>query len=244
MKTLQLSIILLLFYINVNAQYIGASDIKDSDLTNWISKFELEYEGVYHFGESESESDLYLFSYIKLTGEIVLIGQIKNWYWEEGTGLGKWKYQNLTDLKIEKNGIFKSNEYSGQFVIYTDEEGNKYKSLKINNPWTTWIEEGMYEIGIRGVLNLKNIYSGKYSKSSYKIFNTEYLNTLSKQELKIMRNEIYARYGYIFKEGGAMDSYFKKQKWYRGIHKNVNYFLTEIELQNIQLIQQIENKHK
>ena len=30
--------------------------------------------------------------------------------------------------------------------------------------------------------------------------------------------------------------YFQKQEWYRAEHKNVNQFLTEIELYNIELI--------
>lgn len=239
MKTLQLSFILLLFYTNVNAQYVGAMDIKDSDLTNWVSNSEKEYEGIYHFGESESESDLYLF----FSGNM-LIGQIKSWYWEEGTGLGKWKYENLSNIQIEKNGKFKSDKYTGKFVIYTDEYGNKRKGLKINNPWTIWIEKDMYEVGIKRSLKFNEIYPGKYSESSYKILTTKYLNTLSKNELKIMRNEIYARYGLTFIENGEMDNYFNKQEWYSGRHKNVNSFLNEIELQNIQLILEIENKHQ
>lgn len=55
-----------------------------------------------------------------------------------------------------------------------------------------------------------------------------------------MRNEIFARYGYKFKTGGKMDSYFQQQDWYKKQHDNVNDFLTGIEQQNIKLIQQIE----
>ena len=55
-----------------------------------------------------------------------------------------------------------------------------------------------------------------------------------------MRNEIFARYGYIFKEGGEMEKYFKSQDWYTPEHKNVNDFLTEIEKENLKLIREVE----
>ena len=57
-----------------------------------------------------------------------------------------------------------------------------------------------------------------------------------------MRNEIFARYHYKFRPGGAMDTYFKQQDWYSGQHDNVNDFLTELEKANIKLIRQIEKE--
>jgi hypothetical protein len=51
-----------------------------------------------------------------------------------------------------------------------------------------------------------------------------------------MRNEIFARHGHTFKNGGKMDEYFRAQSWY--ISKNIDAtdLLTEIEKQNIILI--------
>lgn len=57
-----------------------------------------------------------------------------------------------------------------------------------------------------------------------------------------MRTELFARYGYKFKEGGKMDEYFKKQKWYRPQHSNVNDFLTELEMRNLELIRTEEKR--
>ena len=57
-----------------------------------------------------------------------------------------------------------------------------------------------------------------------------------------MRNEIFARYGYIFNSGGEMEAYFKKQDWYSAHHSDVNNFLTELEKENIKQIKSIENK--
>jgi len=60
-------------------------------------------------------------------------------------------------------------------------------------------------------------------------------------DLKMMRNEIYARYGYIFKPGSEMDTYFKMQGWYKCQHRDVNACLTDLGKRNIKLIQMIEN---
>ncbi|MGX5489597.1 TcaA 3rd/4th domain-containing protein [Bacillus cereus] len=64
------------------------------------------------------------------------------------------------------------------------------------------------------------------------------LTYLSKEQLKIARNEIYARHGYIF-QTKDMQAYFAKQSWYR----ENPYFkgkLTDIETYNIELIKSRE----
>ncbi len=52
---------LIISTINLLGQNIGALEISDDNVQPWLPKFELEYEGFYKFGESESESDLKLF---------------------------------------------------------------------------------------------------------------------------------------------------------------------------------------
>ena len=56
-----------------------------------------------------------------------------------------------------------------------------------------------------------------------------------------MRNEIFARYGYIFREGGEMNDYFKNQEWYTPKYKNVNSKITDLEKFNIQIIKSYED---
>ncbi|MDC1161858.1 YARHG domain-containing protein, partial [Tenacibaculum sp.] len=108
------------------------------------------------------------------------------------------------------------------------------------NPWTSWIENSEFEIGTRTQLKFENIYYGKYSKASFRKLNIEELNRVNSEILKLMRNEIFARYGYTFKKGGDMEKYFNEQKWYRPQHIKVEQFLTEIEIYNIELIKQSE----
>lgn len=60
---------------------------------------------------------------------------------------------------------------------------------------------------------------------------------LSDYELKIMRNEIYARHGYIF-QSKDMKQYFSKQSWYRPTTSNVK--LSSIEQYNVNFIKSYE----
>jgi hypothetical protein len=54
-----------------------------------------------------------------------------------------------------------------------------------------------------------------------------------------MRNEIYARYGYIFKSK-EMRNYFTAQSWYTPRYSDVSSFLSETEKKNIELIKRYE----
>jgi hypothetical protein len=60
-------------------------------------------------------------------------------------------------------------------------------------------------------------------------------------ELKIMRNEIFARHGYIFKTEDMRD-YFSKQSWYRPLYTDVSDQLSASEKRETQLIKQYESR--
>lgn len=64
------------------------------------------------------------------------------------------------------------------------------------------------------------------------------LYNLTAAELRIARNEIFARYGYIFQSKELQD-YFASLNWYQ---PNVNYdgYLSEVEKHNIELIKSLE----
>lgn len=236
MRLLLAIFFLIVLILSVSGQYIGALEISDDDVKPWFVKLEAEYEGLYHFGESESESDFLLFFV-----DTLIIGQIKQGYWEEGTGIWKWSYLNLANIKVAKQGNFTSDRYSGQFVTYTDNSG-VHKGLKINNPWTDWLEDDVYEIGIRTKIP-SGIFAGDYPQVSRRYLTADELSVLDKEHLLIMRNEVFARYGFIFKEGGKMEKFFSQKDWYEAEHKDVTDFLTQLELLNIELIRQFEAKN-
>ncbi|MBR5338419.1 MAG: YARHG domain-containing protein [Lachnospiraceae bacterium] len=70
------------------------------------------------------------------------------------------------------------------------------------------------------------------------------LEKLNAQELKLARNEIYARHGRKFKDKELQD-YFNSKPWYRGTieaNKFNDNWLTEIEKKNRDLIQEYEKR--
>ena len=60
-------------------------------------------------------------------------------------------------------------------------------------------------------------------------------------DLKVMRNEIFADYGYRFKTEEMRD-YFSRQRWYSPRYDDVNNMLTKTEKDNIELIKRYEER--
>lgn len=81
---------------------------------------------------------------------------------------------------------------------------------------------------------------GRYPFTSERYITDADLRTLSNADLKIMRNEILARHGYIF-ETDAMKRYFSRQPWYRPQSDNVIDRLSPVELANVEAIKAVEN---
>jgi hypothetical protein len=81
--------------------------------------------------------------------------------------------------------------------------------------------------------------NGKYTFASERYLDHADLMNLSKYELRIMRNEIFARYGYIFKTD-EMRNYFSNQSWYTPQFDDVTNMLTPIEKANVELIKKYE----
>jgi len=224
-------IVLILLYNFSFAQYIGWEEIDESKVKPWTDHHSA-YQYVYHFGESEGESDLLVLS----VGNKLYV-QIKQGSFSDDGMSFLWDYRNLTNVRVEGNKFY-SDEFTGEFVTYNDGERD-VPGLKIDNPWSGMPVDGKYEIGLQSYM-VADYFAGKYPQASRRALSIEELKGMSAKELKIMRNEIFARYGYTFIPGGTMDTYFRQQDWYRAEHKNVDSFLTELEKQNIKLIQQVE----
>jgi hypothetical protein len=123
-------------------------------------------------------------------------------------------------------------------------DGEIANCLKLDSPPFQMGDSGDYELGQKGKKEISTYYSGKYSKLIFEVISEKSILQFSLEELQIMRNEVFARYGYIFKSGGKMDTYFKAQKWYRGTNKNVDDFITSIERANLDTILKVEAKKK
>ena len=82
-----------------------------------------------------------------------------------------------------------------------------------------------------------------YPFTAQRVVNESELNSYSKEELCIMRNEIFARHGYIFKRADLKE-YFSKKSWYNPQFTDVNAKLSKIEIQNVQIILKVEKQKK
>jgi hypothetical protein len=78
-----------------------------------------------------------------------------------------------------------------------------------------------------------------YPYVSNRPLNINELQELTMDELSIMRNEIFASHGYIFKTK-KFEAYFNEQEWYEPLSSEVDDILNEIEKKNIQLIKEFE----
>lgn len=82
---------------------------------------------------------------------------------------------------------------------------------------------------------------GDYKYVSCKILTENDIKNHSKSELRLMRNEVFARYGYRFKSDD-LRIYFSKKDWYFPKLDKADEFLTDIEIKNIDLIKRLEKQ--
>ncbi len=87
--------------------------------------------------------------------------------------------------------------------------------------------------------NTQSYNTGNYPQTSERYLTSSELYGLSQWDLKIMRNEIFARHGYIF-QTDEMRNYFSGKSWYNPRYYDVNDMLTKVEKENIALIKSFE----
>jgi YARHG domain len=85
--------------------------------------------------------------------------------------------------------------------------------------------------------------TGTYPEASARLLNEDDVANLLEEELAMMRNEIYARHGYSFKEM-AERRHFDAQSWYIPMGIDIRSNLTDIEVRNIDLIYQYEDYYQ
>jgi hypothetical protein len=80
---------------------------------------------------------------------------------------------------------------------------------------------------------------GDYPNTSTQLLSQEDIENYIKSDLRIMRNEIYARHGYSFKMVD-MRTHFDNQSWYIPMTTDIRNKLSEIEVKNVELIKRYE----
>ncbi|HEX9503042.1 MAG TPA: YARHG domain-containing protein [Patescibacteria group bacterium] len=144
-------------------------------------------------------------------------------YTEEGDKItatlkepGDNKYDGVFDLVISKNPL----SLTGKWTPFNAAQSDRHYTLMRKN-------------------FVYNATAGQYSESSVKLLTSDKVNNLYKNELRLMRNEIYARHGYSFKLKDVREL-FDNQDWYMPISTDVRKKLTTIEIKNEKLIKQFE----
>jgi hypothetical protein len=104
-----------------------------------------------------------------------------------------------------------------------DAEINNLKNKKKSNDNSSYFAKG----------------AGIFPEGSQRYLSYADVEYLSSRDLKIMRNEIFARHGYIFKTSD-MIQHFSSQSWYRALNNDVTAYLSKIEKDNVNFIKQYE----
>lgn len=220
----------------ITITYVGVTDyeIKNSSIEKIKNPKVIDYQGSYHFGESEGESQLEI---ICSNGKLFARTQYNDW--EENTWISKIdrdpiKYSN-GKIEIGKTSYCL---YKCKTTYLTLNEGQKglvshfFENLNGENYHYIQFNED----------NKTKLPKGQYPETSFvKLTGNDLLN-YSKYDLKIMRNEIFARNGYAFKQGGEMNAFFSKKGWYNSIEKTDKPILNDIEKHNVSLILKLEQK--
>lgn len=107
----------------------------------------------------------------------------------------------------------------------------------------TWTPDNKRLVAVPLVLAKRdfkyNPHAGNYPQSSVSRLKSDDVSNMTQPELRLMRNEIYARHGYSF-QLPDMQRYFDLQDWYMPISTNVTGALTKTEKANETLIERYE----
>lgn len=231
------------YYSNGNMKTKGAykDGMKHGRWRKWDSEGNLIYDGSFKYGEKEG-------FWREIENGIESKGKYKGGkrfgLWEETSPLSQAKgsyvngkrdgfWEESYDGETYK-GNYKNDEKDGVW----DENGEKirYKNGKVvsesNNkeqPKETFTNSSHPVIGEALFENL----------SKHRLSGSD-LSSYTKSELRILRNSIFAKHGYIFKSED-LKMYFSQFEWYKPEFNNVNHKLNSVEKENIKILKQAED---
>lgn len=106
--------------------------------------------------------------------------------------------------------------------------------ISLSDPVAGWVAGNLLRLDCTAEGGLM---PGRYPMASERMLTAADLEGKSPQDLRLMRNEIYARRGYMFNDA-ALRAYFESQPWYVPLSGSVQ--LSELERANVRLIQSLE----
>lgn len=159
---------------------------------------------------------------------------------------GNWIANNIENVPIYKRKL----ELEKKFFFYNPENtlDSDFKDLEKNKKITVTYEDEdslgnpvtENEIDYQYFSTTKAIYNLNPSKQLLK---KEVVQDLTKADIYILRNSIFARHGYTFKDR-KLREYFDQIDWYMPVYGDVKNDLTEIEKKNIDLLLRYEQNAK
>jgi YARHG domain len=141
----------------------------------------------------------------------------------------------IYSIKAKEPG---DDKYDGEFSISFDEKNTNV----IGGSWTPF-KEGAHG-GTKNFSLTRNSFKylvdvGDYPQASKRLLKEDDVANVMKEDLEIMRNEIFARHGYCFKKKHLRQQ-FENKDWYIPNSVDIKDALTEIEKKNIALIKKYE----
>lgn len=180
-----------------------------------------------------------------------------DWLSERAVGAADLTGKSVGDLRLLRNAIFARHGYIFKSADLTEYFSNfswyqpKYKDVTAylskleqqNVAFISKFENGSGAVAKKSSAPRVSNVGRTYDYSDYVLYTRltpSDLAGLSKSDLRIMRNTIYARHGYIF-QSADLANYFSNFDWYVPRYKNIplNAF-SDTERHNIELIQRYE----
>lgn len=162
----------------------------------------------------------------------------------EGFSVCAGNFRKITGTMDAASGapVFSMNEpgtdeYDGTFKFTYDAAGKKMKGN-----WTPFKAKGNSEKDY--VLEKRTFHYdpnvGTYPQASNKVLSDDFLMEFDQWTLGLIRNEIYARHGYSFKNKDWRYE-FEGKDWYMPMGVDIRHMLSDIEIKNIGLIYEYES---
>ncbi|BDS11429.1 YARHG domain-containing protein [Aureispira anguillae] len=156
----------------------------------------------------------------------------------EGQLIGKWTAYRDIDIKKRKYKLEKKDfEYNPNIQLEQSKEYVNWNKV-ITTKKEVEFEENEFEEWVSkefaSATNL--IYTINASNT---LLTKSEVENLKKGDLTIIRNTIYARHGYSFKNR-PLRVFFDAQSWYIPVHTNIKDDFTALEKKNIQLLLRYE----
>ena len=151
--------------------------------------------------------------------------------------IGNWVAYNPKELKVatrkyqlqKKIFIYNPNNKVDEIFINDD----KFNTLKYKDTIDGEVFENEFE---EYFTNTEKLYE---KNASIDELTSDFVSNLSKADIFILRNSIFARHGFAFRDK-HLRMYFELFDWYMPVFGDVKEDLTEIEIKNIDLLLRYE----